>query len=307
VSAAGEVSVHSASLPSPRTVPPGRATQLPGLDWTQTSAPDYEWDKIASSADGNILVAIGWNAPICVSTNAGATWTSAADPWFWTAVATSADGSEMVATSVGRTNAIYVSTDYGMSWVATAAPPWFWNGVASSSDGTKLVATAMGPYGGIATSTNSGATWTETTAPDTNWISVASSADGTKLVAAVNEGQIYTSVDSGANWIAANAPSTNWQAVAASADGNRLFAAVGDGGVWTLQTTPSPQLNIVSSPSSLTLAWTVPSTDFVLQQSADLVSWATMTNTPVLNFANLQNQVTLSPTNSSGFYRLKTP
>ncbi len=32
-----------------------------------------------------------------------------------------------------------------------------------------------------------------------------------------------------------------------------------------------------------------------------------MTNQPVLNLTNLQNQVTLSPSNSSGFYRPKTP
>jgi hypothetical protein len=80
-----------------------------GIDWMQTSAPDYGWSSMASSADGNILVAVAWNGPICVSTNSGATWATTADPWFWTSVATSADGSIMVATSVARTNAIYVS------------------------------------------------------------------------------------------------------------------------------------------------------------------------------------------------------
>jgi len=57
----------------------------------------------------------------------------------------------------------------------------------------------------------------------------------------------------------------------------------------------------------VTLAWTVPSTNFGLQQSADLTSWADVTNPPVLNLTNLQNQVTLAPSNSSRFYRLKTP
>jgi hypothetical protein len=51
----------------------------------------------------------------------------------------------------------------------------------------------------------------------------------------------------------------------------------------------------------------VPSTNFVLQQSADLISWADLTNAPALNLTNLQNQVTLPPSNGSGFYRLKTP
>jgi hypothetical protein len=44
-----------------------------------------------------------------------------------------------------------------------------------------------------------------------------------------------------------------------------------------------------------------------MQQSSDLSSWSDVTNAPVLNPANLQNEMVLSPSNSSGFYRLKTP
>ena len=40
------------------------------------------------------------------------------------------------------------------------------------------------------------------------------------------------------------------------------------------------------------LSWVVPSTKYVLQQSFDLISWTTVTNTPVLNLTNLQNEVT---------------
>jgi hypothetical protein len=79
------------------------------------------------------------------------------------------------------------------------------------------------------------------------------------------------------------------------------------GEIWTSQTTPSPQLNLTTSKTNLALSWTIPSTNFVLQQSADLVSWADVTNPPVLNLTNLQNQVTLTPSNSSDFYRLSTP
>jgi len=45
----------------------------------------------------------------------------------------------------------------------------------------------------------------------------------------------------------------------------------------------------------------------VLQQSSDLVAWTEVTNASVLNLTDLQDEVVLSPTNSSGFYRLKTP
>jgi hypothetical protein len=82
---------------------------------------------------------------------------------------------------------------------------------------------------------------------------------------------------------------------------------VNGGGIWTCQTTPTPQLNIAPTNPGLKLSWIVPSANFVLQQSADLVSWEDMTNPPALNLTNLQDEIILSPTNSSGFYRLKTP
>jgi hypothetical protein len=46
-----------------------------------------------------------------------------------------------------------------------------------------------------------------------------------------------------------------------------------------------------------------------LQQNSDLTTtnWTVMTNAPVLNLTNLQNQVILSPSGSNAFYRLKTP
>jgi hypothetical protein len=77
--------------------------------------------------------------------------------------------------------------------------------------------------------------------------------------------------------------------------------------IYTSQTTPAPQLNLAPSGSYLTVFWIVPSTNFVLQQSADLTSWTDAANPPILNLTNLQNEVTLSPSNRSGFYRLKTP
>ena len=44
-----------------------------------------------------------------------------------------------------------------------------------------------------------------------------------------------------------------------------------------------------------------------MQQSSDLGGWTDMTNPPVLNLTNLQNQVILSPPSGSVFYRPKTP
>jgi hypothetical protein len=47
----------------------------------------------------------------------------------------------------------------------------------------------------------------------------------------------------------------------------------------------------------------------VLQQNRDLstTDWVTLSSAPVLNLTNLQYQITVSPSNGSGFYRLATP
>ena len=135
---------------------------------------------------------------------------------------------------------------------------------------------------------------------------MASSADGSRLVAAVNSRGIYVSTNSGIDWNKTDAPNTNWQAVASSADGRRLLAAYA-GGIYTSYSTPAPVMKIALLYSNLALSWVIPSTNFVMQQSFDLTSWADLTNAPVLNVKTLQNQIMLSPSNGSGFYRLADP
>jgi hypothetical protein len=68
-------------------------------------------------------------------------------------------------------------------------------------------------------------------------------------------------------------------------------------------------LNLTASNTNLDLAWLVPSANFVLQQNLDLTTtnWVTLTNTPALNLTSLNNDLILSPSNSSAFYRLATP
>ena len=113
------------------------------------------------------------------------------------------------------------------------------------------------------------------------------------------------------------APSTNWSKIASSADGTKLAAAVAGnfyvpnagGGIWTSQITPSPIVNLSPTNNNLALSWLIPSTNFILQQNSDLTTtnWSAVTNAPVLNLTNLQNQVTLPAPASNAFFRLKTP
>jgi hypothetical protein len=228
-------------------------------------------------------------------------------------VAASADGRRLAASGLE----IFISTNSGSNWTTNSSLPYEAVAVALPVDRNKLVA-----IGGqlIFISTNAGTTWTQTSAPSTNWIALASSADGSRLVAVAGgsqslrppiivNGPIYTSTNWGATWVSNSVPVQYWISVASSADGRKLVAVVNGGGIWTSQTTPAPQMNITPTNGNFTLSWIVPSTNFVMQQSSDLgsASWTDVTNPPVLNLTNLQDEVILSPTGSSVFYRLKTP
>jgi hypothetical protein len=281
-----------------------------GATWTSNNAPQANWTFVASSADGNKLAAVN-NSPetIYTSTNGGIAWTQAtnAPAAIWTSVASSADGGKLAAVN-SYPGTLYTSTNGGAVWQrATNAPNMNWICIASSADGNTLIAVVN--EGSVYTSADFGNTWKTNGngLPSTaGWYACASSADGTKLVAVSQKQGIYSSMDSGNDWISNDAPHLVWQAVASSADGNRLAATAWDGGIWISQTAPSPQLNLSCSNGALNFSWLVPSTNFVLQQSSDLSAddWTTLTNLPALNFTNLQEQLTLAPTNNSGFFRL---
>ena len=276
--------------------------------------------SVAISADGKILfgsmLLIGNNPWIYISTNSGAIWSSNQFSSGFPYVEASANGKLL---SVLNGRFLLTTTNFGATWNTNTLPGilFSWSCLASSADGKKLF--VLGEYsmgnnffGAILTSMDAGTTWkTNFTgfAGGYNTGVMTSSADGTKL-ATFAKTVLIISTNIGTSWTAATAPSTNWQAMASSADGNRLAATANGlffsthfptatGGIWTSQTTLSPQLNLAPASANLTLAWTVPSTNFVLQQSTDLVSWSPVTSPPVLNLTNLQNQVTLTNEASS--------
>jgi len=275
--------------------------------------PIGNWVSVASSANGSNLVAATYEGfepglgGIFTSKDAGNTWVSNAVPPFGCySVATSADGTILIAASAFG---ILISTNSATTWRTNMLLSGDSISVASSADGKKLVAAVYG--GKIYTSTNSGAVWRTNTAPVANWEAVASSADGTKLVAGIFNGQIYSSTNSGTTWKTNNAPNNQWSSFAMSADGNQIAAAtdgyLDTGGIWVTQSIPKPKLNFAFSGGQAALSWLIPSTNFGLQESTDMVSWTDVTNSPTLNLMTLRNEVTLSPSGSSDFYRLATP
>lgn len=286
-----------------------------GTTWTPTNTPSSLLNCIALSADGKKLVAGEWNdyppnpSLIFTTTNSGVTWASKNSPdEYWTSIASSADGTRLVAvgTNPSSTSPIFTSVDSGLVWRTTSAPQTNWYAVASSADGVKLIAAVSG--GQVYTSMDSGTNWTPTILPSAIWDAVASSADGTTLIAAQNYGgAIYTSIDSGETWVQANVPSESWVSVASSADGSKLIAVSFQGLIYVSQATPRPRLELAPSSSNLAVSWIIPSMNFVLQQSSNLISWAEVTNPSILNLTNLQYKVSLSPSNRAEFFRLSTP
>lgn len=276
---------------------------------------------VTVSANGDIMfdAAAGGTNFFFISTNAGVSWTSNSSPALQQ-IASSADATKLVAAGEGIAGPIYTSPDSGITWISNNVSPQRSGIVASSADGKTLAAASHNSPGVIFTSTNFGSIWTPANVPNDFWESLALSADGTKLVAAgYNRGLagfvnlIYTSTNSGVSWVS-NSPASSQNFaygvfVASSADGNKLVMAVSKGGfdtggIYTSFAIPAPHLNLTSLSGNLDLSWIIPSTNFVLQQSSNLVNWAALTNAPALDLTNLQNEVFLLPTNDSAFFRL---
>ena len=277
-----------------------------GFTWTSNtvpSQPSLNSPSIASSGDGMIFAAGSGSTYIFISTNSGSTWFSNNIPSADQSVALSANGTQLFAATAGP---IYASTNLGETWSVTRAPNSGWFSLAASADGTKLVAAGNT---GIYTSTDSGSSWQSNAIHSSFYTTVAcSAAGGTWAVA--NQFSLFVSTNAGATWTSYNAPATNWWGVAVAADGGQLVAIpASKSPVWLGRVLPQPpRLNISPANVKLALSWIIPSTNFVLQQNPDLTiaNWTDVTNMPVLNLTNLQEEVTLPLTNGSGFYRLAT-
>ncbi len=202
-------------------------------NWTpNTIVGSRYWSAVASSSDGNKLVAVVQGGYIYTSTDGGTTWTerNGAGSRQWKAVASSADGTKLVVAN-GSNGFIYTSTDSGVNWtLRTSSGLYWWMSLTSSSDGTKLAATTGNGTGYIFTSADSGATWVQRSVSGSHsFNSIISSADGTKLAATAYSDYIYTSTDSGATWVQrTNSGSHSFYSIASSADGTKLAAASHD-------------------------------------------------------------------------------
>ncbi|MBL9172129.1 MAG: hypothetical protein JNL10_01220 [Verrucomicrobiales bacterium] len=243
-SADGERLVASACCPGPIFT-----SADAGVTWNATTAPLGVWTSVASSTDGQALLALnrGGNLPLAAgiffSAKAGATWTgpiAAPVPVEWGAVASSSDGRALAAVgrAVGRWNSVatLLSTNAGVSWRFTQGvlpTTNLWRRLTVSGDGNRWIINGVdltaGPnFNGVALyrSDDSGTTWHRSPISGSGVTAIAASANGEKLVATDAAAGIFTSADGGTSWVKRNTPANpGWAAVATSADGSRLLAA----------------------------------------------------------------------------------
>ena len=274
-----------------------------GTNWTKLNLPGLSVSSfngycLACSADGSNLIAAATGGSIYFSTNSGADWlTSSAPNTNWWSLASSADARRMIAAVNG--GRIYLSTDFGSTWITNSLIAQAWRSVCVSADGQSMGATGTNSY----ISRNAGASWM------TNKISgasIACSADGSNWMIA--GAQVYTSNDGGVTWTT-NFSNAGWGG-AMSADGCEIIInqTSGSGGVtnWLGHIIPSPQLKIQPADTNIALSWLLPSTNFVLQLNSDLATtnWVMFSNSPILNFTNLQYEVAVPNPGDNGFFRL---
>jgi hypothetical protein len=277
-------------------------------------------DRVACSADGQILFSLPTSGGLIVSTNKGDNWSAATtlppQTFGWTAIGCPANGSRTLA--VSRTGALYASSDLGKTWTSNSVPGARWSSIACSADGTKWVVAAgmaNGQPGPIYFSMDGATNWNPADAPITNWVGLCCSADGRNLFASTasdgplnGANAIYRSTNFGANWTRLSAPTPWWMSIAASADAGRLvIPAVRT--IYTAQLIQPPALNILSTNGVVSLSWIMPSTNFVLQQSVDLAAgnWTEATETPSFDPTTLQQSVTVPATAANSFYRMMLP
>ena len=273
-----------------------------GKTWQKTGLSPGYWISGASSADGQIMVA-SCELGTFVSADGGTNWTHRLD--LMAKVACSADGTRIGAIPYGPGFSSFAfSTDSGIIW-HTGGDAVFGSGfISASADGRCWISGSLADHH-IYVTADGGNVWNATTAPEAGWWQVSSSGSGSDL-AAINltTSSIWTSPDWGTTWQPKAAPTSRWAGLAVTSDGSTLYAA-GPRGIW--RSPVLPRLTVAPSADGLTLSWSIPSTNSVLQQSTALApsEWAPVEAVPV-EMDHLRRVTLMSPSKST-YIRLVQP
>ena len=183
-----------------------------GSSWTQNSTYGY-WYKIASSDNGEYIIAVEAYGKAYLSSNYGVSFTQIS--YFGTnlfnSAALSSNGQfQMVLGGSGGTSYVWVSINYGVNWNIVASDIYggYISCAIDSSGGTFLVGGGAGGSAYIIRSTNQGANWTYVLSGSNYGLSTSdiniNATNGWAIAAWIgtnpSEGYLWKSSNSGASW-----------------------------------------------------------------------------------------------------------
>lgn len=216
-----------------------------GASWTTALPTATAWSGLATTPDGQIVVAVAPDGTMRRSVNQGAAWAPmAAIGTGVERIGMSSDGQVILAARDFAGGAVHLSTDGGASFGLVPGLPagGNWVSAAVSADGLKMVASQNGTVvnGKTVLSIDGGTSWTTLTTP-LGMHEVALSADGATLVGITHrnsgsDNTVYVSKDDGVTWVARLtlplANEGNLLRVAVSSDGKTILATTFDGKSW---------------------------------------------------------------------------
>jgi|GEM_PF-6248994 len=216
-----------------------------GASWTTALPTATNWSGIATTPDGQIVVAVAPDGTMQRSVDQGGTWAAmAAVGTGVERIGMSSDGQRILVARDFAGGAVHLSTDGGASFILVPGLPagGRWISAAVSADGLKMVASQNGTVmsGKTVLSIDGGSSWVTLTTP-LGMHEVALSADGTTLVGLTHrnsgsDNTVYVSKDDGLTWVARlSLPLSgagNLLRVAVSANGKTILANTWTGKSW---------------------------------------------------------------------------
>jgi len=164
-----------------------------GTTWATSTLGAAQWQTVAMSDDGSVILVTTLYDYMHVSMDYGATWatSTSAGQRQWYGADVSADGTKMVAAVGG--DGVWTSSDSGATWVEQVdAGVAAWRSASMSADGMEIVVSSGGSSSYIKTSGDGGATWlTRTSLGQRVWNISDATSDGQTIIAAPNGSGSY--------------------------------------------------------------------------------------------------------------------
>jgi hypothetical protein len=166
-----------------------------GSSWSQVAS-QQNWRALATSQNGQVVIAVAYGGALYVSTDSGSTWKSRENTRNWSSVSIADDGTAMVATVAG--GGVYLSSDSGESWSAIAGVERkTWNSVSCDATCSKFAISSVGGSLNLLSSQGVALAQPVTLA---KLSTVTLNSLGTQIMAGATTGGLRRSVDSGTNW-----------------------------------------------------------------------------------------------------------